>query len=44
MAQWLMDLPRNHGVESSIPGLIQWVKDLALCFGEGQWLQLQLDP
>ena len=25
-----MNLTRNHEVESSIPGLAQWVKDLAL--------------
>ena len=30
MAQWLMNLTRNHEVEGLILGLVQWVKDLAL--------------
>ena len=30
VAQWLTNLTRNHKVVGSIPGLVQWVKDLAL--------------
>ena len=30
MAQWLTNLTRNHEVEGLIPGLAQWVEDLAL--------------
>ena len=30
MAQWLTNPTRNHEVEGLIPGLAQWVKDLAL--------------
>ena len=30
VAQWLTNPTRNHEVEGLIPGLDQWVKDLAL--------------
>ena len=30
MAQWLTNLTRKHEVLGLIPGLTQWVKDLAL--------------
>ena len=30
MAQRLMNLTRNHEVVGTIPGLVQWIKDLVL--------------
>ena len=37
MAQWLANPTRNHEVADSIPGLVQWIKNLALLWAV-MWL------
>ena len=41
MVQWLMNPTRNYEVSGSIPGLAQWVNDLALLW---LWCRLATAP
>ena len=42
MAQWLTNLPRNHGVAGSIPGLAQWLSGLRIRHCHEPWYRSQM--
>ena len=44
VAQWLTNLTRQHGVVGLVPGLAQWIKDLALPVSYGVGRRCGLDP